>query len=1792
MTYVDERIVELRFDNKQFEQETAKTMSTLDKLKEKLQFKNASSGADQLQKAVANINVNPIIQGIDTIETKMSALSIAGKRIVENLVDFAMSGIHKVSQKLKTPINQIVSGGKARAQNIEQAKFQLEGLGVAWADIEEDISYGVQDTAYGLDAAAKVASQLVASQVELGDEMKHSLLGISGVAAMTNSSYEDIGRIYTTVAGNGRLMGDQLLQLSSRGINAAATLGKALNKTEAEIRDMVSKGQISFQMFSEAMFESFGEHAKSANKTFQGALSNTKAALSRLGADVAAQGFNSIRDILNEIIPKLKEFKKKIKPVEESIIKMVEAIGKLVEAFVKSVDIEGIVNKITPKIKGFIDTVTDWVTAYRQVFTGQDAAVRGNTAFIEEQKALGNLTKAAETASTATSNLSKVEQRHKDIAREIWEEGKYGTGEARREALGKDYEIVQEYIDEMIALGWDQEKMEEKLTKTAEEEQQAIENLAKTERKRNVVNKIRETLGNLKTVAKNVGESIKNVLVVAFDSIGEALSGSGGGLLDLLVILTGKLAEFSSKIAITKDKAQKLKPVFKVIVAAVKTLATVLVTVGKALLLAVGYITQFIKTIAQSSVVKKIANGIANSFIKLKDAAIKFYEVLKNSGVWDKFVDILKNIASFIGDRIVDAFGLLATVGSFVIGVLTDGFSFIADKIDIVTTKIKEGTEALKNFIVEDILHGSWLEKLKDLLSDIFDKGSSIFTTAYNFASNLVGGFISGLNSMNLNDFETASKIVAILGTAIASIKWLYSMAKVNNALSEFTGTFTGMLTSLNETIKKWGRKLDADAFATFADSIVKIIGSIVVMMFAMAYLGSKGIDSKELLDIIYWKILLIIGLVGALRILNTWLSKATVVTGKSITILGNAKTPTLALSLIAIGYAIGKIFDAILNVYNLRTSKDFDDGEWMTSLLLVVGVVAGLLLGLGLLSKNIKAISGYEGVAFALFSVSALIWAIGKAMNSIAKSIKKYGSGNVWQSFAMVEILIGTIGAIAIALTAVSGALKVDKIASNPFAGMFSMFVGLTILLRLAFIPLLKSLTDANKEGDAGIDAIGDLEDILKSLMIFIGALALIGTLASRTFTTKSGGSAVAKSGPLMAIAAIIVSFAALLYTLSKTFDSMKGLDKKKIHAFADMMTRLLGILGLMVVAVSIVGVIGSITKADIGIAGILLGLAAAILALAAVMAASAYAFKTFTEGIIELVTALPGLVDSVVEFFDKLEANEDKIVNGIKTFVRMFFEGLTAAFLGWMQGLILQVPMMVEALFEVLIETLNSLGDAFKKQGPEVVDAAENFAEGLTYFMALVFQKCKDAGQKLFRSLIDQIVAWGIEHSGTSKIWLKALGVEWDWQSDDIEDEMAEVLARRDAKIAEMAKEEVPSYYEQLEARYTANSAEKEAAKKAISDETLSLFGISEDNIKSTMGGLADKFKDKLVSSFASGDLNIGDLVSSIKTGDFSGMTDEFKEGFDINEFSSLWSDIDLTADGGAEQLENRLNELLSNTNGSFNAYSNTMNESLQNDTENLTAAMNERMTIVHSMSEDMVNESVNTIKGLEPEFYVAGKYCAEGFAMGLNDAEATEKTDKNMADVVRRGLHALAAEAKISSPSKKFAELGRYCILGFAQGIFSLSGAAEEATEGIGTTAINSLNDIIRNIYETTFNNMNTNPTITPVLDLSELEAGLGQMDQMFNNKSSYYMANGARNAFNSALASKNSMSIDETYDDTEIVEAVNGLRTDVEVLTNTLGSLGFYVDGRQMASAIADPMHKELNDIYVKTGRGVR
>lgn len=339
-TTVEDRIVQLRFDNDQFEKGAEQSLRTLDKLEGVLDTLG-QGGLDKLGSA------------LDTIQYRFSTLGMMGAAAIENIT----SSVMRLASSLLAAIpNQIISGGKTRALNIEQARFQLKGLGVAWDDVADDIDHAVKGTAYGLDEAAIVASQLAASGVgykniegEISD-MGKILRGISGVAAMTNSSYGEIGHIFTGIAGTGHVMTQDLRMLEGRGLNVAAKLAQVLNETsnsarytEESIREMVSKGQVDFLTFARAMDYAFGEHATAANETYTGSLSNMKAALSRIGADFATPTFTALRDIQNSLRVTFDSVRKITKPfaegaytnwLNETVPKVINLINKVSEGIV------------------------------------------------------------------------------------------------------------------------------------------------------------------------------------------------------------------------------------------------------------------------------------------------------------------------------------------------------------------------------------------------------------------------------------------------------------------------------------------------------------------------------------------------------------------------------------------------------------------------------------------------------------------------------------------------------------------------------------------------------------------------------------------------------------------------------------------------------------------------------------------------------------------------------------------------------------------------------------------------------------------------------------------------------------------------------------------------------------------------------------------------------------------------------------------------------------------------------------------------------------------------------------------------------------------------------------------------------------------------------------------------------------------------------------------------------------------------------------------------------------------
>lgn len=296
---IDDRVVQLEFENSGFEQGVQESLTTLQKLKQSLNFDSAAKNLTAISNAASRFDLSGIGNAVEQVGEKFSYMKYAGLVALSNLVTGAMQAGSRIANAL---IGPITSGGWNRAMNLEQANFMMEGVlkdADKVQDVMKAVNQSVDGTAYSLDAAAKVASQFAATGIESYEEMLKPLQAIAGVAGMTNASFEEIGDIFTTVRSRGKMTREEINRLAVRGLAALPALSKEMGKTEEEVSSLISKGQVSFETFVNAMHNAFSEQAQKANDTFTGAMSNVRSALGRIGAEFATPFIRNMIPVLN-----------------------------------------------------------------------------------------------------------------------------------------------------------------------------------------------------------------------------------------------------------------------------------------------------------------------------------------------------------------------------------------------------------------------------------------------------------------------------------------------------------------------------------------------------------------------------------------------------------------------------------------------------------------------------------------------------------------------------------------------------------------------------------------------------------------------------------------------------------------------------------------------------------------------------------------------------------------------------------------------------------------------------------------------------------------------------------------------------------------------------------------------------------------------------------------------------------------------------------------------------------------------------------------------------------------------------------------------------------------------------------------------------------------------------------------------------------------------------------------------------------------------------------------------------
>lgn len=235
--------------------------------------------------------------------------SVAGTTIKTGLV----AGAAVTGGLMATAINK----GFGRLSAIEQATKSLEGMQLSTADIAtvmENANAAVTGTAFGLDTAATAARGFIAAGLEPGKDLERVLTLVGDSAAQAGTGMDEMGLIWQKVFTKGKLQGDEALQLMERGIPIYQMVADELGITAEEAQALGEKGEISAEVFADAMENSFGGSALKMGDTVRGSFANVGAAFGRLGERIlkgpfadAPAVFTAVTEELNSIAPVVEE---------------------------------------------------------------------------------------------------------------------------------------------------------------------------------------------------------------------------------------------------------------------------------------------------------------------------------------------------------------------------------------------------------------------------------------------------------------------------------------------------------------------------------------------------------------------------------------------------------------------------------------------------------------------------------------------------------------------------------------------------------------------------------------------------------------------------------------------------------------------------------------------------------------------------------------------------------------------------------------------------------------------------------------------------------------------------------------------------------------------------------------------------------------------------------------------------------------------------------------------------------------------------------------------------------------------------------------------------------------------------------------------------------------------------------------------------------------------------------------------------------------------------------------------
>ena len=175
---VDERVVSMQFDNKQFEANVNTSMSTIDKLKAKLDFKGATKGMEDIGTATKNVNMSGLGSAVESVRVKFSALQVMGVTALANITNSAINAGKRMVSALS--LDQIRAGFQKFSDKTTSVAT-LQAQGNALEDVNEQLdklNWFTDETSYNFTDMVSNIAKFTAT----GKGLEESVTAMEGIA--------------------------------------------------------------------------------------------------------------------------------------------------------------------------------------------------------------------------------------------------------------------------------------------------------------------------------------------------------------------------------------------------------------------------------------------------------------------------------------------------------------------------------------------------------------------------------------------------------------------------------------------------------------------------------------------------------------------------------------------------------------------------------------------------------------------------------------------------------------------------------------------------------------------------------------------------------------------------------------------------------------------------------------------------------------------------------------------------------------------------------------------------------------------------------------------------------------------------------------------------------------------------------------------------------------------------------------------------------------------------------------------------------------------------------------------------------------------------------------------------------------------------------------------------------------------------------------------------------------------------------------------------------------------------